>query len=400
MRVLTIGLLYPPQYLGGYELMCEGVMHEAQARGHEILALVSDYRAGGTCETATFEVDRSLRSYLDDTAQRVVPVGPLGSLRIERHNAAILERHLREFVPDVVSWWGMGGMSLSLIERVRRAGIPSVLAIHDHWLSYGPQVDAWSRMVRRFRLRPLAPLLEPLAGVPVAFKVTEAGRCVFNSRYTLERALAAGIEPADYTVITPGIHARYQEAEPRSRWDGRLLYAGRLDPDKGIDVAVAALAELPNDTTLQIVGAGKESYEDQLRREAAALGVQDRVQFSGPARSDVMPQVFASADAVLFVVRWDEPWGLVPLEAMAVGRPVIATARGGAATYLRDGENALVIPADDPRALAGAVRRLAESADLRASLRAGGFRTAAEHSASRHDQLVVDELERAAEHTP
>lgn len=400
MRVLTIGLLYPPQYLGGYELMCEGVMREAEARGHEIRVLVSDYRAGGARETAPFEVERSLRSYLDDTAQRVVPVGPLGSLRIERHNAAILERHLREFAPDVVSWWGMGGMSLSLIERVRRAGIPSVLAVHDHWLSYGPQVDAWSRMVRRFRLRPLAPLLEPLSGIPVAFKVTEAGRCVFNSRYTLERALAAGIEPTDYTVITAGIHARYQAAEPRSRWEGRLLCAGRLDPDKAIDVVVAALAELPNDTTLQIVGAGKETYEDQLHRQAHALGVQDRVEFSGPAPSNAMPGVFASADAVVFAVRWDEPWGLVPLEAMAVGRPVIATARGGAATYLRNGENALVIPADDPRALAGAVRRLAESQDLRASLREGGFRTAAEHSAARHDQLTVDELERAAERTP
>jgi len=86
----------------------------------------------------------------------------------------------------------------------------------------------------------------------------------------------------------------------------------------------------------------------------------------------------------------------VPLEAMGVGRPLVAVARGGARTYLRDGENSLLIPAEDPRALAAAVRRLADDGELRARLRAGGARTAAEHSAERYERRVVDELELAA----
>ena len=80
---------------------------------------------------------------------------------------------------------------------------------------------------------------------------------------------------------------------------------------------------------------------------------------------------------------------------MGIGRPVVATPKGGAVTYLREEENSLFIPPEDPQALAMAVRRLADDPDLRARLRAGGMKTAAEHSAERHDQRLVDELERA-----
>jgi glycosyltransferase involved in cell wall biosynthesis len=79
-------------------------------------------------------------------------------------------------------------------------------------------------------------------------------------------------------------------------------------------------------------------------------------------------------------VRWEEPWGLVPLEAMASGCPVIATGRGGSGEYLVDGENCLLVSAEDPAALATAVSRLAESPELRRRLRAGGAETAPRHT--------------------
>ncbi len=90
-----------------------------------------------------------------------------------------------------------------------------------------------------------------------------------------------------------------------------------------------------------------------------------------------LPAAYAEADALLFPVRWEEPWGLVPLEAMAVGTPVVATGTGGSGEYLRDGENALVIGRDaEPSDLSGALRRLAGDADLRRRLREGGIATA------------------------
>jgi glycosyltransferase involved in cell wall biosynthesis len=82
----------------------------------------------------------------------------------------------------------------------------------------------------------------------------------------------------------------------------------------------------------------------------------------------------------------------VALEAMGLGRPVVATARGGAAEYLRDGVNALVVPPDDPEAIAAAVRRLADDPGLRARLRQGGLATASDHTAETFHARVEDAL--------
>ena len=394
MKILAVGLLYPPHYFGGYELVCDGVMRVGRARGHEVRVLTSDYRVPGVLEPDDLPVDRALRSYPYASAQSGAALGPAQRLGLERANAAVMERTLRDFTPDVVSWWGMGGMSLSLIERVRRRGLASVLVIGDDWLSYGFQSDSWTRMTRRLQL--LAPVLEPTLGIPIRYRLEVAGRFLFNSERSMAAAAKAGVVPLDWAVVTPGVHARYLTPAPSEPWRWRLLYVGRLDPVKGIDVAVAALADLPSETTLTIAGAGNESYAAQLSQQAEALGVRDRVRFAGPVDPAALPALYRTADAVLFPIRWEEPWGLVPLEAMGIGRPVVAVARGGARTYLRDGENSLLIQPDDPRALAVAIGRLACDAELRARLRAGGASTAAEHSASSYERRVVDELELAA----
>ena len=105
--------------------------------------------------------------------------------------------------------------------------------------------------------------------------------------------------------------------------------------------------------------------------------------------------VYGAADAILFPVEWDEPWGLVPLEAMAVGRPVLATATGGSAEYLRDGDNCLSFAPGEAAELAAALRRLAAEPELRARLRKGGFATAARHTARAFNEKVEKIIERA-----
>ena len=90
---------------------------------------------------------------------------------------------------------------------------------------------------------------------------------------------------------------------------------------------------------------------------------------------------------------------LVPLEAMGLGRPVVSTAEGGTAEFVRDGQNALVIRPDDSRGLAAAVRRLAADSDLRAALVEGGRQTAARHTAAEFDRLTLDAITAAATRT-
>jgi glycosyltransferase involved in cell wall biosynthesis len=154
-----------------------------------------------------------------------------------------------------------------------------------------------------------------------------------------------------------------------------LLRADR--PHKGIATAVRALAQLPDHARLTVHGEGDPGYLGELRGLADSLGVGDRVCFSsGPPQA--VAGVYASCDALLFPVTWREPWGLVPLEAMAAGRPVIAARpEGGTAEYLEPATNCLAFSPGQAEELAATVMRLAGEPELRGQLVAGGRVTAA-----------------------
>lgn len=382
--------MYPPHSLGGYEIAWEGAVRHLCDRGHEVQVLASDFSLPGVDPGDERGVHRQLRWYLE--GERIVSPGPLRRIAIERHNSRVLDRLLDEFRPDVVSWWSMGAMSLSLIERVRRRGIPAVGFVHDEWLAYGPKVDAWLRMC--WRIRPFDRLLGAVVGVPSRIDLADAARWVFNSDYVRRHAEGWDLNLGDTEVLPPGVEDAFATAgRERSpgEWGGRLLAVGRLDPRKGHRTAIGALAGLPG-ASLRIAGAGHEEAE---LREVAQRFAPGRVEI-GPVPRAEMPRVYASADALLFPVSWEEPFGLAPLEAMAAGTPVIATGTGGSAEYLADEENCLLVPPEDPEALAAAVRRLEGDPALRELLAEGGRRTASARSASAFNEGVERLLREAA----
>jgi glycosyltransferase involved in cell wall biosynthesis len=198
------------------------------------------------------------------------------------------------------------------------------------------------------------------------------------------------------TVVHPGIEERFLQPLPTEPWRWRMVCVGRIDRQKGIDTAVAALAQLPREATLTVLGSGDERYIDELRALAERLGVAGQLRLEGFADHHGLVSAYAAADVVVFPVRWNEPFGLVPLEAMGLGRPVVATARGGSAEFLEHGVNALVFDADDPAGLADAVKHLAERPELRDQLRAEGRRTAASYPAAGFAARTVEEIVNAA----
>jgi glycosyltransferase involved in cell wall biosynthesis len=369
--------------------MWQSVVEAMRAKGHEVWVLASDHGAEGEPGEEDPQIRRELRWYWRDHGF------PALSLRerwgIERGNLRALDRHLREIGPDLVSFWAMGGMSMSLVEKVRRLGLPAIANVHEDWLLYGPRADSWQRAFGR---RGLATAAELVSGIPSRLRFEDAALWLFNSEAT--RAAALERWPLRRTeVITPGVDLDLFTEAPEPQWSGRLLCIGRIDPRKGIATAIAALAQLP-ECTLTIVGPGDEAHAEELRRQATSLGVEPRVTFERVPREE-LPAVLAGADALLFPVLWEEPWGLVPLEAMATGTPVIASGRGGSAEFLRDGQNSLIVAeAESGSAFASAVTTLRDDPGLRARLRLGGLETAAAHSLAAFDERVVSAHEREA----
>ncbi|MBU1374398.1 MAG: glycosyltransferase [Alphaproteobacteria bacterium] len=154
-----------------------------------------------------------------------------------------------------------------------------------------------------------------------------------------------------------------------------LLAMGRLHENKAHDISLQALTQLP-DAWLWIAGVGP--LEAKLKGMAEALGVANRVRFLG-WRTDASA-LYRTADVCVFPSRF-EPLGNVVIQSWAHGLPVIAAASQGPKALIQDDADGLLVPVDDPDALAAGVRRLLAEPTLRARLAAaGGRRVDAEFS--------------------
>ncbi|MFF5980463.1 glycosyltransferase [Streptomyces olindensis] len=170
----------------------------------------------------------------------------------------------------------------------------------------------------------------------------------------------------DADQFRPGVPP---EGVPARRRPHRLLACGRLVPRKGYDQAVRALARVP-DAELLIAGGPAAGLLDddpearRLRRLAERAGVADRVRLLGAVDPAAMPALIGSADLVLCTPVY-EPFGIVPLEAMACGVPVVATDVGGHRDSVADGTTGRLVRPQDPESVAAAVRGLLTDDALR-----------------------------------
>ncbi|CAH0307312.1 glycosyltransferase [Roseomonas sp. CECT 9278] len=146
----------------------------------------------------------------------------------------------------------------------------------------------------------------------------------------------------------------------------RLLAMGRLHPNKGFDIALRALAQLPA-AHLAIAGEGPERAA--LEALARELGVADRVAFLGWRRDT--GALLAAADVFMCSSR-HEPLGNIVLEAWSASRPVVALAAQGPAELIADGVDGVLVPGEDPAALARQVARLLDDPARAAALGAAG----------------------------
>ncbi|SUZ48065.1 uncharacterized protein METZ01_LOCUS919, partial [marine metagenome] len=187
--------------------------------------------------------------------------------------------------------------------------------------------------------------------------------------------------PGDYEIIPNGIDFKHFSANvaPLPQYlDGKLniLFVGRLEKRKGLQYLLEAYSklrwEIPN-TRLIVVGPGnpdKESY-----RILSSHNLQD-VDFVGRVSYDDLPRYYASADIFCSPATGAESFGIVLLEAMSAGKPVVASDIEGYRGVVTEGEHGLLVPKKDSNALADALGRLARDPELRSKLGSQGKRSA------------------------
>jgi phosphatidylinositol alpha-mannosyltransferase len=247
----------------------------------------------------------------------------------------------------------------------------------------GPVVATFHAFAERGRtLTALAPVLRPLWNrLDVRLAVSEAAASFVGARFD-----------GEVRIVPNGVDVgRFADAKPADLGPGpTLLFVGRLEPRKGFRTAVAAFellsAELP-DLRLVVVGEGAE----RGAVDGLAPAVRGRTSMLGFVAEAAKPGVVAAADVLVAPATGGESFGVVLVEAMAAGVPVVASDIPGYRDVVRDGTNGLLVPPEDPVAVAAAVRRLLAEPALADRLREGG-RTAA----ARYDWAVVTDQVEAA----
>ena len=384
MRILVVSNLYPPHYVGGYELRCRDITEALHQRGHHVKVLTSDHLTAnaGTKPAPDYAVERSLRvnGFFGHPW-----LGIRELRRLEQHNNAALVTAIRTFKPDVVHVWNLGGLSKSLALTLQRLDVPTVFDVSDHWIARSLIADVWldwwNRDHASFSAR-VARGVFSLSGQrnrwhersptnPV--RHLRFQRIYFCSRRLREITVNAGYDVAHGEVIhcPVNVAAYHGPVKPAAEPLKKLLYAGRLSEDKGILTALRAMLAVKGrfDGTLNVYGKGEPAYESMLKAFVTEHALP--VTFCS-ATPEQMPDVYRSHDALLFTSEWEEPFALTPLEAMASGLPVIGTTTGGSAELFVHGGNALTYAAGDPAQLAAHILQLASDSALRERIARNG----------------------------
>lgn len=363
MRILILSNLFPPEFVGGAEILCEQVCRALHARGHEVTVLTSGTAVEADARAA-YPVLRTLRL----TQPFGVPpprISELDRWRTFRHNQHAAREHLARHRPDIVFAWSQRRLSLGAVRAAHDAGCPVAFSFNDDAIAaYVPASRPTPRGILRQWLN--RTLLRPttLSGLPMRHATA-------ISRDLKQRLHRDGVDVRHTRVIYQALELDRFPLKDRPgslHQPLRLLSASSLLEEKGVHTIVAAahLLAQTRPVELTVLGDGRAEYAQRL--QALARTGRARVDFAGRVPHDAMAAAYRAHDVLVFASSRAEAFGLTQLEAMASGTLVVSTAEGGHGEMLEEGRNALLFPFEDHRALAARVDALAASPSLACEL--------------------------------
>jgi glycosyltransferase involved in cell wall biosynthesis len=370
MRILHIVTAFPRSNDDVIAPWLVELLKRLRSAGHEVEVFTSSYRGGGGTSYEGIPVHRF----------RYFPA------RWEdlTHDEATPDRMRRSLLYRVLPFFYILGGMIGIWRLARRRRFD---VVHVHWpvphMLFGwmarratpgrmPLVSTWYGV----ELRWVQSSLPWLRGF-VRWALRLSDTVVAISSYTareIERFARVPVRVIPYTL---GFAPPPGPRSSRPPGTLRILFVGRLVERKGVAHLVEAVRLLPADldARLTIVGEGPERAA--LTAQIARLGLEDRVELRGRVGEEALRAAYAASDVLVLPSILDargdtEGLGVVLLEAMSYGVPVVGSGLGGITDIITDGETGLLVPPADPRRLAEALQRLARDPTLAARLGAAG----------------------------
>jgi len=377
MRIAWVINLYPPYIVGGNEMLARDIVESMTARGHEVHVLTA---CGQQFDDIPY-IHQVLNYSLNDKEAIFQGGKRLSLVEILRHHVFDLttyhqvRRVARQLRPDLVVVDNLYMASAAPLLAVQGLGCPVVAQVADKWLRYLLSdlglllrpAERWQQQLLRVYVKLVQPILRRLG---------QPNEMISISGFIKQHYIDAGfpahhIKPLYLGVDTSLFRPRRQ---PHVKDDSlEVIFAGQLWEGKGPQVLVDALGRLRQrepdlEIRLRIIGEGNEHFKQHLREQVRKHGMDDRTVFDGFVPLQVLAKSLRNGDIYVFPSTWDEPFSITLVAAMASGIPVIATTTGGTPEALEDGVEGILVPPDEPDAMADAVLRLAHNPALRAQL--------------------------------
>jgi glycosyltransferase involved in cell wall biosynthesis len=366
MHILVANNVYPPIVAGGAELIVAYLCEELARRNHRVTVVSTcppelepypvEIRNG--VEVIRFfppnfywSFDRSGEPRLKKLLWHVRDAWNMESSRR-------LQAVMQSTRPDLLHTHVIDGMSASIWARARRAGIPVIHTAHDYHLLC-PRAFLLSKQWR-ICSQPTIPCRLYRNWHLATTRYVDL--FVSPSRFLLEQHKQAGIRPLNNAVIHNGIPlpdniVRLND-ERIAGTRTRFILLTRLTVEKGVRVALAAMAQVPRRLGIELTIAGKGPLENEVRAAAAA---DPRIRFLGFIEGEEKYRALTRAGYLLLPSLWYENAPVAIIEAAAYGLGVIGSAIGGIPEFIEPNRTGLLFPPGDAESLANIIIRLARN---------------------------------------
>jgi len=387
MKIVHLCSEYPPQDVFGLGRFVHDLAVAQAASGHDVHVVTNSM--GGASRDL---LQQGVNVHRVDFPPPPKPVDS-GSM-VTQFNTQVIERVFRDHIGNGASVINAHDWLTALAGKLV-AGllqIPFVLTVHD--LIIGKRFKELSNDDKFVGNIEHWACHEADQVISVSKAITEELAQAYGASSNVS-TIHNAVDPANFPEPDP-VQLGYFRQTFAENDEPLALYVGRLDQEKGVDVLLHAFALLrERNVSAKLVIAGTGAGEATLKQLAHNLGIADLVSFVGYAGAQVLPYLYHAAQLHV-VPSLYEPFGIVALESMACGLPVLASNTGGLAEIVRSGTTGILAKPADPSAFAAGMQKLLTSPELASKMGAAGKHRVLEQYSWKQVAIAVDASYRSA----